>query len=1058
MKRRSTATSRRRASFSTAKRGRPSARPVPPAPATVSVVFVAVRGRARLHVEGIRGRPICAARLQARIAGASGVRQASASSTTGNVLVLFDAAKIDLRSLIAAVARNAVEARNGDTRASARADSVWHTQSAGKVIRHVRANLDTGLAGDEVARRLAALGDNSLPTPTPKTTIEIVAGHVTSLPVLLLGVAAVLSLGMGAVADAVIIGAVVVANGAVGYVTERRVERVFASLQNGGLPSAFVRRDGREMMVPACELVPGDIMILRTGHTVAADARVVEADHLGLDESALTGESMPVTKIPALICAHDAPLPDRLNMIFAATVVAEGAGLAVVVGTGRDTEIGRVRSLVAETTSMTTPLERQLDHMGGQLVAASLGFCGLALGLGLLRGVPAIEMLRASLSLAVAAVPEGLPAVATTTLALGMHRMMRQRMLVRRLAAVESLGATTVICLDKTGTLTENRMTATAWHLGRREYPAPPKDTPGGPEPDQLLARALAVGVLCNEAEIADDSDEISGSSTEAALLTAALDFGIDCRSLRRQYPLQELRPRRNGDNWMATVHKETATERLVTVKGAPEEVLALSSSWLDGETVQPLTREARAEILAANGRIAAGGMRVLALAFKQIASSAEATYDDLTWIGLVALSDPVRPGVREAIQACERAGIRPVILTGDQARTAAAIYRDFDPAGRRSPRVVEASQLAGLDPAALVELVADVDVFARVSPAHKHQIVRALQAGGHVVAMTGDGINDAAALRAADIGVAMGARGTDIARDVADVVLMDDDFASIVQAVEQGRTIHANISKALRFLLSTNFSEILVTIGAMALGVARPLSAIQYLWINLLSDVFPALALAMEPPEPDVMNRPPLDPRAPILSRSSLIEIGGDAAILSATTLGVHGLAAARYGVGPQATTIAFCTLTAAQLAHALNYRSGFSRSNGFPALETAVGGTLAVHLAAMTASPLRRVLGTTILSGPDWLLVAGGVAVPLAVHALRRALAADARSIGNGRAHEVMAWKPSSAQDGRRGNGRPAQPARTAPRRRPAGATEPSSRPFRRRSAEAGPSPSEW
>src|SRR5262249_35120159 len=291
-----------------------------------------------------------------------------------------------------------------------------------------------------------------------------------------------------------------------------------ASLQNGGLPSAFVRRDGREMMVSAHELVPGDILLLKTGHTIAADARLIDVDHLGVDESALTGESMPVTKIPALLCNAPAPLPDRLNMVFAATVVAEGSGLAVVVGTGRETEIGRVRALVAETSTGATPLERQLDHMGGQLVAASLGFCGLALGLGLLRGVPAIEMLRAALSLAVAAVPEGLPAVATTTLALGMHRMLRQRMLVRRLAAVEGLGATTVICLDKTGTLTENRMTATAWHLGRRDYLAAPKGgeggAPGEREPDQLLARALAIGVLCNEAELADDSDEIVGSST----------------------------------------------------------------------------------------------------------------------------------------------------------------------------------------------------------------------------------------------------------------------------------------------------------------------------------------------------------------------------------------------------------------------------------------------------------------------------------------------------------------------------------------------------------------
>jgi Ca2+-transporting ATPase len=973
------------------------------------------------------------------------------------VLVLFDVRALDLRSLIAAVGRHAVEARNGHAPAPKRVDSDWHTLSAAVVARRLGADVATGLASDEARRRLAALGENGMPTPAPKTSLEIIAGHVTSLPVLLLGVAAVLSLGMGAVVDAVVIGAVIAANGAVGYVTERRVERIFASLQNGGLPSAFVRRDGRDVMVPAHELVPGDVMILKTGHTIAADARLLDADHLGVDESSLTGESLPVTKIAAPVCGGDAPLPERTNMVFAATVVAEGSGIAVVVGTGRDTEIGRVRALVAETTTASTPLERQLDQMGGQLVAASLGFCGLALGLGLLRGVPAIEMIRAALSLAVAAVPEGLPAVATTTLALGMHRMMRQRMLVRRLAAVESLGATTVICLDKTGTLTENRMTATAWQLGRREYRAA-GDTTAEREPDQLLARALAIGVLCNEAELADDSDEIVGSSTEAALLAAARAFGIDCRALRRQYPLEQLRPRRNGDNWMGTVHKESPTERLVMVKGAPEEVLARSAAWLDGETVQTLTRESRAEILAANGRIAARGMRVLALAFTQLSADTAVTYEGLTWVGLVALSDPVRPGVREAIQACERAGIRPVILTGDQARTAAAIYRDFDPTGLRTPRVVEASQLSGLDRDALVALVAEVDVFARVSPAHKHQIVRALQAGGHVVAMTGDGINDAAALRAADIGVAMGARGTDVARDVADVVLMDDDFASIVRAVEQGRTIHANISKALRFLLSTNFSEILVTLGALALGAARPMSAIQYLWINLLSDVVPALALAMEPPERDVMDRPPRDPRAPILTRASLGEIGADAAILSVAALGVHGLAVARYGAGARASTIAFCTLTAAQLAHALNYRSGVSRDRGLPALEVAVGGTLAVHLTAMTASPLRRVLGTTMLSGSDWLLVAGGVAAPLAARGLRRVLGSETTAIGNGRAHEVTGCEPSGAQQRQAEHGAgPVQPE-PPPGRRAAPATAASRRRFRGRSAEAGPSRSGW
>ncbi len=757
--------------------------------------------------------------------------------------------------------------------------------------------------------------------------------------------------------------------------------------------------------MPGSELVPSDLIILKAGHTVPADGRVVATSHLAIDESALTGESLPVTKVVAPADSIDAVLPERVAMVFAATVVAEGSGAAIVVGTGRETEIGRIRALVAQAATPPTPLERQLDRLGTQLVAASLGFCGIALGLGLLRGVPALEMLRIAVSLAVAAVPEGLPAVATTTLALGMQRMMGRHMLVRRLAAVESLGATTVICADKTGTLTENRMTAYAWYLGGREYSA--RITPGQPrpEPDGLLARALAIGVLCNEAELAADSPEVKGSSTEGALLTAALDAGIDYRSVRQQYPLLALRPRGEGENWMATIHEDTASHWLVMVKGAPEEVLALAGSWLDGPSVRPLTPEVRAEILHTNANIAAQGMRVLALAYRQVPADAAVTYDELVWVGLVALSDPIREGVREAIRACQRAGIRPVILTGDQARTATAIYRDLELPGQGSPRVIEAAQLASLDPAVLPELAGEMDVFARVSPAHKYQIVRALQAGGHVVAMTGDGINDAAALRAADIGVAMGARGTDVARDVADVVLLDDDFGSIVEAVEQGRTIHANISKALRFLLSTNFSEILVTLGALALGAPRPLSAIQYLWINLLSDVVPALALAVEPPEPDVMARPPLDPAAPMISRATLGEISGDAAILAAATLGVHGVAVARYGAGPQATTLAFCTLTAAQLVHALSYRSGWPGSGRFPLLETVVGGTVAVHLTALTASPLRQVLGTTRLSASDWTVAAVGAALPLAVRALRGAFTLATLEGGTRRARGVVA-----------------------------------------------------
>ena len=690
---------------------------------------------------------------------------------------------------------------------------------------------------------------------------------------------------------------------------------------------------------------------------------------------------MPVTKQPHLVCAEDAGLADRFNMIFAGTVVAEGAGLAVVTATGRDTEIGRVRALVGETAAPPTPLEHQLDRLGRRLVAVSLAFCGGTLVLGLARGVPLVEMLRSVISLAVAAVPEGLPAVATTTLALGVRRMSAQRTLVRRLAAVESLGATTVICADKTGTVTENRMTVHGWHLSGTEYRSPVS------EYDARLARALAIGVLCNEAELANGGSEIRGSSTEGALLRAAQHAGFDYEPLRRRFPLLTVRPRRNGENWMATVHHD-GERQLVAVKGAPEEVLARATHWLDTTGAQPLTPEARRAIRAANAGFAARGMRVLGLAYRELPGATEPVYDDLVWLGLVALSDPVRSGVREAIAACRTAGIRTILITGDQAQTAAAIARDLGIAHNGHVRVAEAGQLAGLDRAGLAALAREIDVFARVTPEHKYEIVRALQAAGEVVAMTGDGINDAAALRAAAIGVAMGERGTDVARDVADVVLLDDDFGSIVAAIAQGRTIRDNITRALRFLLATNFSEILVTLGALAFGGGRPLSATQFLWINLLSDVFPALALATESGSPDVMKRPPLDPAQPLLSSTDLVGIGAEAAVLTATTLAAHGLALARSGDAARAATIAFSALTTSQILHALNCRagSGVGSVARSPMLTGVVGGTVALQALATQLPLLRRVLGVTPLTGGDFLLVGGAALASLGLVGLGR------------------------------------------------------------------------
>jgi Ca2+-transporting ATPase len=960
----------------TARRNGSSVVPVVP-------VSLTVRGRARVRLPALRGEPALARALETRLAGHAAVKSVDTNPVTGSVLVRFDAHRLDVRDLIAAVGREAAAARAGRNGHHAAATPSWHAIDADEVIARLATSAHKGLTGHEAERRRLAHGGNVLPAHRPKSGASIVADHLTSLPVVLLGGAAALSLLGGAVLDAAVILAVVAANAAVGYVTESRVERVLTALQNATVPQAVVLRDGGESIVPAAALVPGDLVVLRAGYDVPADARLLSADSLTVDESVLTGESLAVWKFPEARCAVDAPLGDRRNMVYARTAVAEGEGLACVTAIGRDSEVGRIRALVTETTAPATPLERQLDRLGRGLVGVSLGGCAAALALGLLRGVPAIDMVRSAISLAVAAVPEGLPAVATTTLALGMQRLMRHGVLVRRLAAVESLGATTVICADKTGTLTENRMVAEIWYVGDREYRR--HEVARAAAADGALRLALTVAALCNEADLVDGV-EVRGSATEGALLLAAHEAGLDYRALRDAHPIVASRPRRNGDTWMATVHGR-GDRWLTTLKGAPEDVLARADRLVTPDGVAPLDGAQRERIRARVAAIAARGLRVLGLAYAERANGEAPRYENLVWIGLVALTDPVREGVREAIAACRRAGIRTIMLTGDHPQTAAAISRELGLRGS----VVEASALASADAARLAALTAEADVFARVSPAHKYQIVRALQAAGHVVAMTGDGINDAAALRAADIGIAMGARGTDLARDVADVVLLQDDFAALVRAVAQGRAIHANVSRSLRFLLATNVSEIMATLSALAIGMPRPLSAIQLLWINLLSDVAPALALAVEPADRAAMERPPRDPAAPIVGGADLREIAADGALLTAAALGAQAVGLARYGAGPQSATLAFSSLTAAQLLHTFRYRSAADtngRAGGTSRVGAVVAASLGAQLAAMLVPPLRRVLGVTALAPMDWLVVAASALAPAIVHESRRRL----------------------------------------------------------------------
>jgi Ca2+-transporting ATPase len=944
---------------------------------------IAVRGRARLAVAAVRRSPRRAARLEDGLAALAAVRAVHVNPLTGSVLILFDSARLPVTRLIAEVARHA----NGRTTRPAPPplrDVAWHTRPADTVAAALEVDPRTGLSEAEAARRLVLHGANRLPAPRPKSALSIVTGHLASVPVLVLGVAAALSLASGALLEAAVIGAVVALNTVIGYATESRVERILTSLQEVVLPQAIVRREGGEGIVATAALVPGDVILLRPGNAIPADARLVDVDGLVVDESALTGESAPVAKTPVAVREARTPVSERRCMVYAGTVAAQGAATAIVTATGWRSELGRVRALVAETGTPPTPLERDLAQSGRRLVAVSLAFCAATLALGLLRGVPTLEMLRAVVSLGVAAVPEGLPAVATTTLALGVQRLMRRRTLVRRMAAVESLGGITVICADKTGTLTENRMWVHGWHLGDRDVPRMPLG-PGGNghrRLDPLLEPALLIGVLCNEAEL-DGGVIALGSATEGALLLAASDAGLDYRRLRAGHPVIGMLPRREGENWMATVHQGPDGRRLIAVKGAPEEILERASHWHGHDGPMPLTEAARSQIAAANHALAALGMRVLGLAEKRVPNDHPADYEDLVWLGLVALVDPVRAGVREAIAACRRAGIRTVILTGDQAETAAAVGRELGILADGSVRVLDASRLAALGGEELHRAVRQTDVFARVSPSDKYQIVRALQAAGEVVAMTGDGINDAAALKAADVGVAMGERGTAVARDVADVVLLDDDVGGIVQAIAQGRTIHDNVSRSLRFLLATNFSEVLVTLGTLGLAAARPLSPIQFLWINLLSDVLPALALAVEPPAPGVLSRPPRDPRVSVLSGGALGAVAADGVTLAAATLGLQAIAQRRHGAGAGASTVTFSTLTAGQLLYALGVGRGDGSSGGSirrnPLLAGVVAGSLGLQALTVTAGPLRRLLGTVPLATADWALVAAGAALPL-------------------------------------------------------------------------------
>jgi len=665
------------------------------------------------------------------------------------------------------------------------------------------------------------------------------------------------------------------------------------------------------------------------------------------------------------------------------------------VETGLNTEIGRIQAMAEGARHPETPVERQLDQLGGQLAFVSAGVCAGVFVIGLLRGYGLLPMLKASISLAVAAVPEGLPTVATTTLALGIRDMRRRNVLIRRLDAVETLGSTQIICLDKTGTLTLNRMGVVQIYAGTQRVQVEDgaffvAGRASEPQASPELRRLLEVLALCNETRIDGEGDdlELSGSPTEQALVRIAMDAGIDVAELRAGHPRLETRERSDENQYMVTVHPSDEDRRLVAVKGNPNQLLDLCGRYQVGQELRELDPDTRSAILRENERMAGDALRVLGAAYVEHGSDEGGAPTDLTWLGLVGMADPVRPGMDTLLDGFRRAGIETAMITGDQSATAYAIAKQLDLAGGQSLEMLDSTALERLEPDVLAALLREVRVFSRVSPAHKLQIVQALQKTGKIVAMTGDGVNDGPALKAADLGIAMGGGGSEVARSLSDVVITDDNLHTLQEAVRHGRTIYNNIRKSIRFLLSTNMSEIELTTVGVAVGLGEPMNPMQLLWINIMTDVFPALALAMEPPEPEILERPPRSPDEPVIRGRDLRRLGAESGVITAGSLGAYGYALWRYGPGPQASTHAFMSLTLAQLLHAMSSRSEqpcVLTSHGLPRnryLDAAVGTSVAVQLLSVALPPLRRLLGTTRIGLVDALVIGASAALPLLIN----------------------------------------------------------------------------
>ncbi len=868
----------------------------------------------------------------------------------------------------------------------------WHALEPEEALRRLESS-EAGLDEEEVRRRLERFGPNRLPEPRARPAWRRFLAQFENVLIQVLMGAAVVTLLLGHLVDGLVILAVVVINAFIGFVQEGRAEDAIEAIRAMLSPTATVIRHGHQRRLPAEELVPGDVVLLQAGDRVPADLRLLRVKGLKAQEAALTGESMAVEKSVEPV-APEAVVGDRRSMLFSGTLVTYGQGVGVVVATGGATEIGRISEMVSAVEETTTPLLRQMAAFGRVLTVVILALAALTFLVGVaMEGYGWSEMFMASVSLAVAAIPEGLPAIMTITLAIGVQRMARRNAIIRRLPAVETLGAVSVICTDKTGTLTLNEMTVRSVVTagGELAFEGTGYDPHGivtreGGEvwqaeeesPETWLLRAAA---LCNDAAVIQEQGQwqVVGDPMEGALVVAARKAGLEAQALVRQFPRTDLIPFDSDYRFMATLHHSHAGRAFIFIKGAPEKIVAMSVAQLGSNgATGPIDHRfwhQRMEALAGEGQ------RLLAFAFKEVAfDHMELTFGDLddgvVMLGLAGLIDPPRPEAVEAVATCRGAGIEVKMITGDHAATARAIGRQIGLA--RTEEVLTGEALDALDDDTLRPRVVEVDVYARVDPAHKLRLVRLLQDHGRVVAMTGDGVNDAPALKQADVGTAMGRGGTEAAKEAADMVLADDNFASIAHAVEEGRTVYDNLRKAILFILPTNGGQALTIMGAIALGLSQlPLTPVQILWVNMVTAVTLALSLAFEPPERGLMKRPPRDPDAPLLDRFLLWRIAFVSTLLMAATFALFQWQMALGRPVEEARTVAVNALVICEIFYLFNSRyitaSVLSRE-GVLGNHWVVGAALALvllQLAFTYLEPMQFLFGTAPIDLQAWLVV---------------------------------------------------------------------------------------